>query len=466
MTVSRRTMLGVGAAVVAGAVANTTRAAAHATVTPAPNGPWISAASLGIAPTNSAAANRAALLAALSDSAISVYLPGGDYRVDNDGAGLVIPSFTGELAMAADARFVFTDNSQRALEFRGGAGARFTGLTTAFVTTPTTRVPARECVLFDGTTDTHVENVRVTGSAAAGLLFYRCVRPTAVDVVITGTMADGLHFANCQDGRADRVTTVDTGDDGVAFLNYASGPAGTGGLATNLSVTRSKSRGVSVVGQSGVTVRDVVIDTTAGPGVLCAEDTKWATRVPDDVVFERIRISGGGRWVVDGLGGTNAGLRISGSGRVSAAGITVDAPGTHGVHAQGNATVTLVDTTVTNAPGSGVLLQGGAHVVERLTVSETDGIGFNVNTCDRLDFGMVTVRNAARTHATHRAVNVEKAGRVLGTRLWIHDTRAAATGYVLGLFGAQTGTLGTVTAQIDHGRLVVDNPSGLAYTLV
>jgi hypothetical protein len=454
-------MLTVGAAGVAGALAHPGTAVA----VPAAGGMWTPVTDLGVAPANTPAANRAALVAALSNSPAAVYFPPGDYRVDNSGDDVVIAAFAGEAVMAPGARILFTDNTRRGLLFRGGDGARFHGLSTAFVTAPPSRVDTRECLLFDTTTDTYVEDVRIHGSAAAGLLFWRCVRPTVVGALITATMADGLHFANCQDGRADRITTIDTGDDGVAFLNYASGPAHTGGLATGISVTRSKSRGVSVVGQSGVTVRDAFVDTTAGPGLLCAYEANWSTRVPDDVSFERVRITAGGAWLVDGIGGNNAGLRITGAGRVTASHIGVDGAGAHGVHVAGSGTVTLLDITVGRTPGSGFLLQGGTHVVDRLTAAETAGIGFNANGCERLDYGTVIVRNTAKTHATHRAVNVENTARVYGTRVWVIDTQATITGWVVGAFGTQKGTLGTIVGQVNGRAPAIDNPSGLGYTL-
>jgi hypothetical protein len=455
-------MLTAGAAGLTGVVAGGTPASAAAPS----GGPWILAADLGIAPGNSGPANRAALIAALSNSAASVYVGAGDHRIDNSGADIVIPSFTGVLAFAPGARLVFTDSAGRGVEFRSGTGARFYGLSTTFATAPAVRVGAQECVLFAETTDTYVEDVRVAGSAAAGLLFFRCTRPTVVGALITGTMADGLHFANCQDGTADRITTIDTGDDGVAFLNYSDGPDNSGGVATNLHVTRSKARGITVVGQSGVTIRDAVIDTTSSAGLYCAhEDGEWKTRVPDDVVLERIKVLGGGAtWADNGGTVASSGLRITEAGRVTAAHIVIDSPGAHGVHAQGNGTVTLLDIVAARTPQSGFLMQSGTYVVDRLTAEETSGIGVNAYGCTRFEFGTITARNTAKTHATHRALSVENTTRVFGTRVWIIDTQTTPTGYVAGAYGTQKGTLGTLVTQIDHGALTVDNPSGLGYT--
>jgi hypothetical protein len=458
--VSRRRLVAAGASGLVGVLAVPAGAQAATTVV----GNWKLAPDLGIAPENEPAVNRAKLVAALSNTSDSVYFPPGDYRIDNSGADVTIAGFEGEVAMAPDARFVFTDSAHRGLVFSGGTGARFLGVSTAFVTRPAERTGPNECLLFLSTTGTYVEDVHIDGSAAAGLLFYQCTRPTVVRALITGTMADGLHFANCQDGRADRITTQDTGDDGVAFVNYANGPANTGGLATNLLITNSQARGVAVCGQSGVTIRDVVVNNTSSPGVLCEYDsTAWFTRQPEDVVIERVRITNGGR---ADASTPNCGLRISDSLRVHASQITVITPGTHGVWVSGSTGVTtLLDISVTSAAGDGILLKDGTITVDRVNTAETGSHGVTVVGCKRFEYGTITVRNGSKTNSLHRAVSIEGTARVFGTRLWVQDDQATATGYVVGAYGTQKGNLGTIVGQLTKGSLSVDNPSGLSYTV-
>jgi len=456
MVVSRRKALMLSAA--SGLVAATAHPGT-ASAAPPPAG-YVPAPDLGISPANSAATNRANLVAALSGSAVCVLFPPGDYRIDNSGQNIVISDYAGELVMQPGARLVFTDNTKRGLNFDGGIGARFYGLTTAFAQPPTARQAAQECVTILYTQDTYLENVRIDGSAAAGLLFWQCVRPTVVGALITNTMADGLNFTNCQDGRADHITTVDTGDDGVAFGNIVTGPAYTGGLATNISVTRSKSRGVAVVGQSGVTVRDVTVHTTVGHGLYCAYEANWNTRVPTGVRFESGRVYRGG------TANENSGVRVNDSGTVVVTGITVEEPGAHGVFLTASM-VTLSDVTVRNSlntPGSGFNLQRGAYTVDRLVAENTNGIGLYATDCTRLEYGTVTLRNTARTHATRRAVNLQNTPYVLGERLWIHDSQSTATGYTIHASGSQRGSLGTIVDQVTSRDVVLDNPSGLSFS--
>lgn len=417
---------------------------------------------LGIAPAKSAKENRVNLVAALSGSARCVVFPPGDYAIDNSRPQVTVTNYRGMFVMQPGARLVFTDNTRCGIRFKGGSGARFYGLNTIYATAPVRRHPAEECVTFDETTGTYVENTRIDGAAAAGLLFWRCTRPTVVDALITNTMADGLHFANCQDGRADRITTVDTGDDGVSFLNYEDGPAYTGGLATNLSVTRSRSRGVAVVGQSGVTIRDVTVRDTTGHGLYCASEKSWKTRVPTNVRFESARVFGGGAYAI-GSGEPHSGVHVDKTGRVAVSGVTVERPGAHGLFATGG-TMTFVDVTVRNTPASGFNLQRGAYTVDRLTAEDTGSMGLFASHCDRLDYGTITVRNAARTDTLRRAVNVEHNRLVAGQRLWVHDSRSPATGYIIGAYGTQRGSLGAISVDVRGRGLVLENHSRLSYT--
>jgi hypothetical protein len=466
MAVSRRNVL------VAGTASGLAVAAGFPgeAVAAVPSG-FVSAADLGVTPTSSAATNRANLVSALSGSSSCVLFPPGDYMVDNAGDALVIPGFGGQLSLLPGARFVLTDNASKGFVFQGGTGARLSGFTVTYRVMPAVRVAAKECVMFDASVDTYLERTRIDGSAAAGLLFWQCVRPMAVDAVIRNTMADGLHFANCQDGRADHVTTSDTGDDGVAFINYATNldqtrtyPNYTGGLATNLSITRSKSRGVAVGGQSGVTVRDVTIDSTVGHGICCdGGDSTWRTRIPSGTRLERIRITRGGAWTEGGASGANAGLRIGTSGTTVVQDVVVESAAAHGVYCS-NATVTLLDVairTVGGSPGNGCSLQSGAYLLDRVTTENTNGIGVTASGCERLEYGTVTVRNAAKTHPTHRALNVENTPFVFGGRLWVYDTQNAPTGYVVGAYGSQRGALGTVIDGVAARDLVIDNASSI-----
>jgi hypothetical protein len=424
---------------------------------------FTAAPDLGISPGNSAATNRDRLISALSEPSRCVWFPPGDYLIDNGEPNIDISNFSGQLAMQTRARLVFTDPSRSGIIFSGGDGARFFRLSATFADRPTKRVDTHEAIKFQGSRDTYLEDVRIDGSAAAGLVFYNCIRPMVSGAFITNTMADGLFFANCQDGRADHAAMMDTGN-GISFVNYNWGPEYSGGLATNITVTRSLSRGIAVVGQRGVTFRDVSIDTTAGHGAYCAHEPNWKTRVPTDVCFERVRVVNGGI-PVKGVGGNHSGLRVAGAESISVRGVTVDSPGGNGVYLTDSASVVLREVVVRNSPAAGFNVQNSSLSADELTAEKTKGIGFAASGGSRLEYGSMTMRNTALEHPSHHAVVVENTAHVFGGRIWIHDDQPSATGYVVRAAGAQKGHLGTVVDQVTSRRVAVDNLSRLPLAL-
>ncbi len=304
-----------------------------------------------IDPDNTPGENRAGLLKSLTNSAKTIVIPPGDYLIDNSGTPIVVRNFSGRLVMEPGARFIFTDDTAKGLHFEGGTGAEIDGLRTTFETLPSNRITPRECIQFIDATDTIVRNANIRGSASAGLLFGRCIRPSAEGVVVENTMADGLHFANCQDANADNVLTVDTGDDGLAFLNYRYLPDYSGGAATNVTIRRSKARGIAVVGQRDVVIRGFSVEGSACSGLYCAQEASWDTRVPSEVRFVGGTVKDAGR--LEGIPGCDRdGINYANVRSVAFRDIEILSPanrGVAGVSPEGE--VTLDNVRVEGAPG-------------------------------------------------------------------------------------------------------------------
>lgn len=423
----------------------------------------VSARSLGIKKENSPAKNRENLVKALTDSNVEVVFPAGDYKVDNSGSYIVIRNFGGKLTMEPGARFVFMDNTRRGLMFEKGSGARLVGLKSTFASRPTKRVTAQECILFVQASDTVVRNANIEGSAAAGLLFGRCLRPTVIGASIRDTMADGLHFANCQDGRAHDVTTVNTGDDGLAFVNYANGPSNTGGRATKITVKLSGARGIAVVGQSGVSVESFKVSVTRASGLYCAHEPRsYNTRIPANVLFKNGTVYRGGK--VGGTPGTNYGINISGARSAKFVDVTVIRPGARGVSSRvSDGVVRLNRVRVRGAREAGFNLQGGTHYLHDLVTRDSGGTGIHVADCKKVGYGGLWSINSSREDPMDRACSFERNGRVRGNTVNVVDSRKRVKGNRLNASGRQSGNLGKVYDRVSHGRVRVANPSDINY---
>jgi hypothetical protein len=413
-----------------------------------------------ISPHNTATRNREALLKALTNSDLRVIFTPGDYLIDNTGTPIVIENFEGTFAMQPGARLIFTDSTCRGLLFVGGRGAVFRDLRTVFQNSPTQRVDSRECLEIRDTLDTVVQNVSVDGSAAAGLLFARCVRPSVWGATIANTMADGLHFANCQDAKANDVLTEDTGDDGVAFVNYGDGPDHSGGQATNVTVRRSKARGIAVVGQSGVLVRGFSVEGTACSGLYCAYEASYRTRVPSNVRFEGGTVTNAGR--AGDCAPSNHGIEYYDVESVGFEKIKVVSPECRGVSGSApGGTVHLIDIEVRGAAASGFDLTEGKLHLDDLICRVAGGIGFSVRHTELLEYRKLTSINASTVNGLHRAFSIEHNARVEGGELHVIDDQDLATGYKVLTDGRQAGSLGVIHTDIANGNLEVENHSGL-----
>lgn len=264
----------------------------------------------GFSPSNTAEQNRQALLA-ISGTSRDAILPPGDYLVDNalERPMIAVSDFSGSLTMRDGARFVFTDNGMNpdgsvkagrtttlGVQFVGGAGAEFYGLANGWRDgRPTERQASRELFEWLGTTDTLVDDAKIDGSQAAGLIFNssqstatpirECVNPTVRNSTVLDTEADGVHFANCSSAEVAGSRTERTGDDGIAFVDYARRPDLDGGLADHVTVVDAGTRGITVIGQDDVTVRNFSVNGSYNSALRVAYEAGYPTRHPDDVHF-------------------------------------------------------------------------------------------------------------------------------------------------------------------------------------
>ncbi len=451
-----------------------------------PMGDPIDLTTLGMGTDKNGVENRRAFVEALRYNNRRYYMPPGRYLMDNsheapgNGAnpnGVInIDGFSGELIMDTDAQIVFLDPTKRGFVFYEGTGAVFRNTNLTFQTMPNRRVVPEECLTFDNHTGLQVLNPIVNGSAAAGILLFRCTDPLVTGARITNTMADGLHFANCQNPRAEGLRTNNTGDDALAFINYADAPAYTGGYARDIDVSDSKARGICVGGQSGVTIEDFQVDGTNASGLLVCRDAFFDTRVPDNVIVRRGTIRNAGS-VVDPAGktGNKFGIEADGFDNVSLSSITVISSRNRGLSSFGRRNVggrvtrgalQLRGIKLDVPQSDGFNIQDSLPDMAGCTAAGSYGPGFYFGRCPEVRYsGTLSAVRTSQRRTERRAFWFENNGYVRGAEgiLDIVDGRSAdaVTGYVLFTSGDGGGNLGRYRDLLTHRAVKVENNSRL-----
>lgn len=155
-----------------------------------------------------------------------------------------------------------------------GTSRRWTGLT-------------QHRLVVQGSDDVRVHDVRVEGSAGAGVYVEGSSRFRLERLVVSDTRADGIHLTGgSTDGVVDAPVVQRSGDDGVAVVSYDADP----GPSARITVLSPRvdgttwGRGISVVGGEDILYRDVHVQDSSAAGVYIATegapfDTRPTSRV-------------------------------------------------------------------------------------------------------------------------------------------------------------------------------------------
>ncbi len=149
---------------------------------------------------------------------------------------------------------------------------------------------------LDGHTGIVVRDVRVEGSAAAGVYVGGGTADFVLDrVQVSGTEADGIHITQgAHDGRVLEPLVRDVGDDGVAVVSYApdGAPCARIEVVSPTVDGSSGGRGVSVVGGEDVTFRDIDVRDTYAAGVYVAAEGSFDTTGVSGVLVDGGTVDG------------------------------------------------------------------------------------------------------------------------------------------------------------------------------
>jgi hypothetical protein len=403
-----------------------------------------------------------AAFAALGSGKGTIFVPAGDYVLNNATGPIIFNNFNGELYFAGGARIVMTTNSKQGIRFTNGSGAKLTNITMTYQTPGTTI--GGEAFIISSTTDMTVSNFHLENAPSSGLIFLQSIRPKAVNVTILHTLGDGLDFFNDQDGQVTNLTTFDTRDDGLAFVNFSSGYYNyTGGNATNVTIASTTGRGIAIMGQSNVTVSDFSVSTTSDPGVLIAQDTAFGTRIPGNVTVSGGIIRGVGALAQRSNDGSNQyGMEYGTTyGAISFSDITILGGVSRGF--SGYTTTGTVHASNIRVDGnqSGAGISLGASLVDasNLTAENSPSYGIYIAGAANVSAKNLTAVNAAQSDSLHRAVWFESNTNVNADGITVIDNQGTPTGYIVGGSSNTLGVINGVKATIPNGTLLTQNLS-------
>ncbi len=399
-----------------------------------------------------------ALLAACNDLRDSVLrVPAGTYLIGNP---LTIRDFSGTILFEVGAMLRFADRTRPGLTFSGGANAQILNYRAGWRDVPVTRLLAGGGIEFQDALDPHLESPIIDSSNSAGIIFYHCIRPQVIGAVVSNTLADGIHFANCDSPVVENSRTTNTGDDGVAFVNYATGANNTGGVARNITVQASKARGITVVGQSNVEVRDFSVYDTASSGVLCAYDASYNTRVPDNVIFANGRIERSG--VVTPTKGNRYGAEIDTTGAVTFDNLDIVDSEDRGLSVSSpQGRIVLRDIKISGTRrNSGAEIRAADVTINGMRIEGAPRYGVYIANTPNVRLDDVTVVDSAASFDLPRAIWFDGNGQISANRLVVVDTRASTLGNIIGAGPGQRGTVtGVLFSTVDGQGVRIENSS-------
>lgn len=388
------------------------------------------------------------VLLALAGTDRTMTFPPGTYAFDNRLLHQ-INDYTGTLRFAAGARLLCRDPGRTGLYFYQGS-PRIEGLVLTAARPRDGRELDAPMLYLNSCRRPVLDNVRVEGGAGAGIVLRQSPDATLTGIRVRDVLADGVDLFNCSGFTLSDVATEQTGDDGVAILDYRDGPRITGGTLRNIRVRSSDTRGITLVGPSGVTLDGFSIEDTRGSGLLIGEDASNGLRVPDRcTVVNGVIRRAGHRQVAGAYSGNRYGIEVAQSDRIDLRDIRVIDSATRGLSASSDRPGALLTTTrisVETAGGEGIHVRDQtAWVFDAITASDTGGAGIYTGRIARLTGGARTAIRAARSGAPNRAIWDEDNGVQSIVANTIIDDQLRPTGFIYFCRNTGRGSVGRFT---------------------
>ena len=185
-----------------------------------------------------------------------------------------------------------TDEQQSAIKIEAD-NVTVSNLTLAVAsTTRRWSTPSQHKLVLGGFPGGVVSDVKVTGSAAAGIFCLGASQFVLQNVTVADTRADGIHMTNgSHDGSVTSAMVLRSGDDGVAVVSYLDDAQPCRNIAISRPTVRTTTggRGISVVGGHDISYTDITVsDSFAASVYIACEGGSSVTRPT-----RAVRITGG-----------------------------------------------------------------------------------------------------------------------------------------------------------------------------
>ena len=198
----------------------------------------------------------------------ALHFPAGTYC-----HSAVLKVTTERVSLTGGGTLLATDEAQSAVQIEA-AGVTVNGLTFGVASTTKRWSTPDQHKLFLGEHDGIVVNdVTITGSAAAGLFCLGTSNFVLQNVHVSDTRADGIHMTDgAHQGSVRSPLITRSGDDGVAVVSYLDDADLCHDITITAPTVRTTTggRGLSVVGGHNIVYSDISVDSSYAAGVYIA----------------------------------------------------------------------------------------------------------------------------------------------------------------------------------------------------
>lgn len=411
-------------------------------------------------------ANTTSLQSFISaNNGATISIPAGNYLLSNakSASGLSLNGFTGELDFAAGAKLLCNTTTVSAgwcVNIQNSTNLVIRGIWVGYSSEaglPLPRASATNGAMqIWNCSNVSVYSPHIDASTGLGLIFGASTNVNVNQAQVLNTTADGLSFINDSAATLNGLYASKTGDDGLSVINYAFYGNNTGFTGTNIQSYGSAARGISVPGQSNVSISNFYVANAAKSGIITQTDFAFDTRRPSKVSWSNGTIVSSGLY----------GIQTDAADNVSYSNVKVSSSGAGGWYACTSACNNISGTNLSftlGGGGSGFYL-GAVNTGQfsGISISDNPTYGFYITGSSNVTFANLQVTDVSQKDSLGRAWWAESnTGSIAVNGLLVVDNQSTPTGYVVGEYENNLGPVivTNISGEITSGQLSIQQTS-------